>query len=99
MDYSIAADGCSVTLRGQLVFADHPVFRKLLEQVAKRGERPVVLELGGLDFINSAGMGMLLILREEAAKKNPRVTLKGARGQVKKMFDISRFETLFSVEQ
>lgn len=98
MDYCIAADGSSVTLRGQFVFADHPAFRELLEQVEGRSRLPIMLQLDGLDFIDSAGMGMLLILRDQAAKKNLRVTLKGAHGQVKKMFDISRFETHFSLE-
>jgi len=41
---------------------------------------------------------MLLILREKAAKRNSRITLKSARDQMGKIFDISRFGGLFSME-
>ena len=40
----------------------------------------------------------LKTVREEADKASRRVVLKGACGQVKKMFEISRFDTLFAIE-
>ncbi len=98
MDYSLSSDQCSVTLRGQFVFNDHPEFRKLAELIFDGTTQAICFDLSGLDFVDSAGLGMLLIVREEALKANRRIILKGACGQVKKLFDLSRFDTLFTLE-
>jgi len=100
MEYTIAGDLATVTLRGEFTFTDHQAFRKLAERLFASGasSHAVVFELEHVTFIDSAGLGMLLIARDEALKKNRRLVLKGATGQVKKMFDVSRFETLFALE-
>ena len=98
MEYSVADDLSIATLRGEFTFSDHQAFRKLAERLFANGSQPVVFDLGHLAFIDSAGLGMLLIARDEAVKKGRRLVLKGAGGQVKKMFDVSKFETLFVMQ-
>lgn len=97
MEYSTTDDLATATLRGEFTFSDHQAFRKLAERLFASGSQPVVFDLGHLVFIDSAGLGMLLIARDEAIKKSRPLVLKGAVGQVKKMFDVSKFDTLFSV--
>jgi len=41
---------------------------------------------------------VVLIVGEDAAKRNSRMAFKSARGQVRKMFDISRRGGLFSID-
>jgi len=98
MDYTLANDACGVTLHGELTFSDHQTFRRMAERLFADTASEIVINLQHLEFIDSSGLGMLLIARDEAGKRNRRIILKGAHGQVRKMFDISRFETLFSLQ-
>jgi anti-anti-sigma factor len=59
---------------------------------------PIVIDLAKVEFIDSAGLGMLLIARDEASKASRQLTLRGPQGQVKRMFAVTRFETLFAIE-
>lgn len=98
MDYSMAG-GSSVSFRGRLVFSDRLEFRKLVDRVLRTDtSEPIRLDLRTLDFIDSAGLGMLLVVREEAEKRHRKVTLTVAPGQVKQLLELSRFQTMFTME-
>jgi HptB-dependent secretion and biofilm anti anti-sigma factor len=98
MEYTLATDLCGVALHGELTFSDHQTFRRMAERLFAESAPEIVINLQHLEFIDSSGLGMLLIARDEASKRNRHIILKGAHGQVRKMFDISRFETLFSLD-
>ena len=51
-----------------------------------------------VNFVDSAALGMLLLARDEAEKYRKQLVLRGAAGQVKKMFDMARFNMLFSLD-
>jgi anti-anti-sigma factor len=87
-----------VAFSGDLTFGDHVVFREVADRLAASPDKTIVIELANLDFIDSAGLGMLLIAREEAGKKNRMLVLRGAKGQVSRMFSLTKFDTLFAVE-
>jgi anti-anti-sigma factor len=98
MRFEFKGSDATVALSGDLTFADHVMFREIADRLGASTDKIIVIELGGLDFIDSAGLGMLLIAREEARKKNRTLVLRGAKGQVSRMFGLTKFETLFSVE-
>jgi HptB-dependent secretion and biofilm anti anti-sigma factor len=86
-----------VTFIGQFTFNDHPEFRDVLERFKERDVVSVVLHLGSVDFIDSAALGMLLLALDESEKHRKSLVLQGATGQVKKMFDMAQFHTLFTI--
>ena len=47
--------------------------------------------------MDSAALGMLLIVNEEADKAGGAVVLQNPVGQVKKMFDVSKFNSIFTI--
>jgi anti-anti-sigma factor len=57
-----------------------------------------VIDLKDLDWIDSAGLGMLLLARETAAKNNLQLVLRAPQGDVKSLLKLGRFETLFDVQ-
>ncbi len=98
MEYTQSINGQTATmaLRGQFTFADHQNFRDLLKVFESNSEiNTLVLDFAGVDFIDSAGLGMMLIAREEAGQRNVKLSLINSQGQVEKMFRVSKFETLF----
>jgi ABC-type transporter Mla MlaB component len=54
---------------------------------------------GRFELIDSAGLGMLLLARDEAKKDNRQLILKGPCGREKRMFGVTKFNTLFSIEE
>lgn len=91
------ADKTQIALKGKLTFLDHNRFQhiaSLLDDDIKF----CVLDLTDLDFIDSAGLGMLLLMRDKAFEKSANIALKGASGQVKKMIELGQFDTLFLIE-
>ena len=87
-----------IELKGRLTFSDYSIFREISDYVNQFNPKSCLLNLKDLEFIDSAGLGMLLIVRDKLAAKNGLVILKNSQGQVKKMLTLGNFESLFSVE-
>ncbi len=100
MNYDLSTTGMAseVILNGRLTFADYTVFKEITDSIQESTYRNFTINLKRLDFIDSAGLGMLLIARDKAKEKSGYIILKGAQGQVKKMLDLGKFEKLFSIE-
>lgn len=99
MEYDISHQNTSITvsLSGQFTFADNQKFRNILEVVANGQTQAIELNFSEVNFIDSAGLGMLLLLRDECAKHNISLTIRGTKGQVDKIFVISKFDQLFTI--
>ncbi|WP_404425916.1 STAS domain-containing protein [Thalassospira australica] len=93
-----SGDTIKVELNGRFTFGDHSGFRKLIDEIRSQSAEVQILDLSGVEFIDSAGLGMLLLARDEGEKARATVILKGAQGQVKRMLEVARFDTLFKLE-
>lgn len=91
-------DSVQVDLSGRLTFSDYTQFRELTDSFAEQNLKMCKLNLSDLEFIDSAGLGMLLIARDRLRMRDGDVVLKGAQGQVRKMLDLGHFGSLFSME-
>ena len=87
-----------IHMRGRFTFADHAHFLEILKKICTTEFRDVRFDISQLDFIDSAAMGMFLLALEEANKFHISITLIGAKGQVKKMLHVARFDALFTME-
>ncbi len=99
MQLSIRSSGNTlhVDMEESFTFADDHIFRTLLREIHTQAPSAVYLDLTEVEFVDSTALGMLLLLRDIATDEGFSLTLQHPRGQVKKMFDLSRFETLFSI--
>lgn len=99
MEYSqkIENDILYVTMEGSFTFSDNQAFRSIAEDVPKHSIVGVELDFSGVDYVDSAALGMLLLLRDITDKKHIPVSIKGVTSQVKKVFDVSRFDQLFKI--
>jgi HptB-dependent secretion and biofilm anti anti-sigma factor len=86
-----------VTLIGQFTFNDHPEFREVLDKFKEKDVTNIVLHMGRVEFIDSAALGMLLLALDESEKHRKPLLIHGAAGQVKKMFDMAQFHTMFAM--
>lgn len=92
------ANTYEVGLSGRLVFSENRAFRNVIEEFSDQAGKSVVFDVSELEFIDSAGLGMLLIAKEEADKFMMPLVVRGAQGQVREMFEISSFSSILTIE-
>ena len=93
-----AADGShSVRLSGRFTFADHEEFEELLKAVKQCGRGILNLDLSNLEFMDSAGLSMLLIAREEAIKAGVTLVLHSPTGRVAQLMRLAAVDSLVDI--
>jgi anti-anti-sigma factor len=85
-----------LTLPERFDFSLHREFRQLYEQEPAGGTRYVV-DLRDTQYVDSAGLGMLLQLWEHAGRKADRVRLVNAQPTVRDILQIANFQQLMQV--
>jgi len=90
-------DRTILVLSDQLVDADRAAFERVVAQVVGSGARTIEVDFAGLTYMDSAGLGLLLTLREQAEKSRAQVVLTNPTGAVREILELARFDTLFSI--
>ena len=100
MKYQVTSQQGVATARvtGQMTFDDRAAAPSLASALMESSPSQVVIDLTGVDYIDSAGLGILLTLRERAEEKNVKVALKGMAGSVKEVLELACFDTLFAFQ-
>ncbi len=101
MKYEITPRGDStlVRLSDQLVHHDRGLFERVVGEVLAGRPKSVDVDFRDVSYMDSAGLGFLLTLRERASQQNVTVTLRNPQGAVREMLDLARFDTLFAIRQ
>ncbi|QJD58831.1 STAS domain-containing protein [Pseudomonas sp. gcc21] len=96
---SHSTDGQVLTIRvsGRFDFSVHQAFREAYERSGLTPQRYVV-DLQDTDYIDSSALGMLLLLRDHAGGDEALIQIVHCNPDVRKVFSISNFEQLFSIE-
>ena len=100
MDYSIrdAGNAREAHLRGRLTFSDHQAFRAMIGDLKAGTGREWVLDLASVEFIDSAGLGLLMILRESAESGRIALKLRKPHQQAARLFEVAKLAQLFTIE-
>ena len=101
MQFRISPDGANiaVTLDGQLNFAANENFQALLGQLASFKAKKVFLEMSGLTHIDSVGLGLLYIAREDLAESGAGITLVKPRDNVYRMLELTEAHKTFEIQR
>ena len=89
-----------VTLRpqGRFDFNSFRSFRTDYETaLAQDGVRCVLVDLQLVQYIDSAALGILLLLRDKAAPQGIKVELANVQGTVKDVLEIANFHKIFAI--
>lgn len=99
MEYSIQNhnNGIEITLEGHLTFSDNQKFKQIIDYTLESDPVHINLDFRQVEFIDSAGLGMLLLLRDACQNKHIPVTIHSPRGQVERILMISKFDQLFNI--
>jgi anti-anti-sigma factor len=100
MEHQSIKDGDAVTLTMEVrfTFEDNQAFRLMMNDLLEAPPKTVILDFKEVTYIDSSALGMLLLLRENLEESETQLLLRHPREQVAKMFDISKFSILFTIE-
>ena len=54
--------------------------------------------INGLEFVDSSGLGMILVAREEVTQLDKKLSLRGAQGQVKRVLTVAQLGKVINIE-
>lgn len=77
-----------VTLGGTLDTETAPLLQKHLDGIVDSGVRQIVLDLANLEYISSAGLGVLFWTKKAMDAKQGSLLMVNLQPQVKKVFEI-----------
>lgn len=100
MQVNVIMNAGTVDLRlsGRFDFNAHREFRNAYEPaIADAQVRALNIDMGGVDYLDSSALGMLLMLRDKAGAANKAVALINVHGQVKQVLEIVNFGKIFRI--
>lgn len=87
----------TVKLRGRFTFETHKTFRNAFDaELAAKCDK-IIIDLGAVEYIDSAALGMLLLARERASAVGKQIELANCSGSAKAVLDIANFQKLFVI--
>ena len=92
------ADTVVLALSGELDLASAPMLERELREAEATGPRRIVIDLGGLAFMDSTGLQALLRARERANNDGHQLSLRRAPHQVQRVFELTKTVDAFTFE-
>ena len=86
-----------ISLKGRLDSVTSPMLEKDLTDLMAGGERFLVMDLGDLEYISSAGLRSILVVVKRLKEKQGKLLLASLKGVVREAFEISGFSTIIPV--
>lgn len=93
----LSSDGSelTITIDGRFDFSQYREFRQAYSQGTPSIRYKI--NLSGVDYMDSAALGMLLLMRDHAGGDAASISLVGYSERIRKILEISRFDVLFNL--
>lgn len=91
-------DVAVLSLRGEIILDDGELkFGRRIDDLLKRGQRKILIDLGGVTYIDSAGVGMLVFEWKAVHRQGGALKLLGLAGQGQRLLAMVKLITVFEV--
>jgi len=102
MDLAIEVDDSRsprvvLVVRGEVDIATAPKLREKLVELASQGAKQVVVDLDGVDFLDSTGLGVLIGGMKRLRGLDGDLTLVCTQPRILKVFEITGLNRAFSI--
>lgn len=101
LDIEVSVDGTSalVSPRGEIDLATQAEFRAVLSDLVVSGQVNLTIDLSGVEFIDSTGLGALIGARRRVHAFNGSLTLRAPSSPVMKVFSVTGLTRVFDIEE
>jgi anti-sigma B factor antagonist len=84
-----------VTIYGELDVASAPALRERLIGLVNEGSAHLVLDLEGLDFLDSTGLGVIISALKRARTNDGDLRLVCTQSRIRRLFEITALDKAF----
>jgi anti-anti-sigma factor len=88
-----------VKVIGRLDADTAPAAEDTVKGLLRNGKERLLFDLGGMDYISSAGLRVILMTVKELRAKKGKVVLCGLNAYVKEIFDVSNFSSIIPIAE
>ena len=101
MELDILKNGgtAEVCFHGNMYVEDAPSVREKLTDLIDDGVTLLVLNLSGLEYVDSSGLGVLISIHKRCLQKGGKMVVSGLRGMVDDLFKLTRLDLVFNIER
>ena len=93
-----SGEGAVVTVAGELEFGTAASLRTALIDLSQQGCDPLVVDLAGLEFIDSTGLSLLIQAKQRFESQGRRFALRRPTHRVLRVLETSGVADLFSIQ-
>lgn len=96
--YTEEQNQVTVTLSGSIYVEDAAGLRERLIDYIDKGYNRFLINVAGVDYIDSSGLGVLVAIHKRAVQNHGKVIIKGLNGMVKELFELTRLNKVFELQ-
>ena len=97
VDTQTISDGVIVHVKGDIDFSRSPELRQSLIGVLRGGLDRLIIDLGGVSYMDSSGVAVLVEMLQTQRKRNQKLVLCNMQPKVKGIFEIARLHMVFTI--
>jgi anti-anti-sigma factor len=86
-----------IMIEGRLDSSTSGVLEKKIISLMETGEKSFLVDFSGMDYISSAGLRVLLMAAKKTKTAGGKVVLSALTDNVREVFDIAGFSSIFSI--
>jgi anti-anti-sigma factor len=88
---------CVVNIEGRIDTTNFNAFEKEVVGIIDGGEKNIVLNCAGMNYISSSGLRVFLIAQKKLTALSGKLHLCEMQPTIKEIFDISGFSSIFKI--
>jgi anti-sigma B factor antagonist len=88
----VSAGARVIEIKGDITAQSEDVLMDAYGRASGAGVRAIVLDFGGLDYMNSGGIGLLVTLLVRAQRQRQRVLAYGLSDHYRQIFELTRLD-------
>ena len=87
----------TLTARGRLDADTTASFAEVMDRCIERGDRKIVLDIAGLDYVSSVGLRALILAAKRLQPLGGRIVLCAPQERTLKLLEIAGFTSIFTI--
>jgi anti-sigma B factor antagonist len=84
-------------VRGEVDLHTSPQFRLLLSERVEEGKGPLLVDLAGVGYMDSSGVGTLVYVKREVERKGRKFVLISPQQRVLSVLEITHLDKFFTI--
>ncbi len=88
-----------IEITGEVTGASEAALSDAYDRAATDGTRAIVLDFGGLEYMNSSGIGLLVTLLVRAKRNHQRMLAYGLTDHYRQIFELTRLDEVISIHE